>query len=36
MRLINNSNVYQINILTNTVLMHQISPKTAPSIFPSK
>ena len=29
-------NVYQINILNNTVLMHQISTKTAPSVFPSK
>ena len=26
-------NVYQINILNNTILMHQISTKTAPSVF---
>ena len=29
-------NVYQINILNNTVLMYQISTKTAPSVFLSK
>ena len=29
-------NVYQINILNNTILMHQISTKTAPSVFLSK
>ena len=29
-------NVYQINILNNTALMHQISTKTAPGVFLSK
>ena len=29
-------NVYQLNILNNTILMHQISTKTAPSVFLSK
>ena len=36
MRSINILNVYQINILNNTILMHQISTKTAPSVFLSK
>ena len=36
MRLINILNAYQINILNNTILMCQISTKTAPSIFLSK
>ena len=29
-------NLHQINILNNTVLMYQISTKTAPSVFLSK
>ena len=29
-------NVYQLYILNNTILMHQISTKTAPSVFLSK
>ena len=29
-------NVYQLNILNNTILMHQISTKTTPSVFLSK
>ena len=33
---INILNAYQINILNNTFLMHQISAKTAPSVFLSK
>ena len=33
---INILNVYQINILNNIILMHQISTKTAPSVFLSK
>ena len=36
LRSINILNVYQINILNNTILMHQISTKTAPSVFLSK
>ena len=28
--------LYQINILNNTILMHQISTKIAPSVFLSK
>ena len=33
LRTINILNVYQINILNNTILMHQISTKTAPVYF---
>ena len=33
---INALNLYQINILNNTILMHQISTKTAKSLFLSK
>ena len=29
-------NIYQINISSKTLLMHQISTKTAPSVFLSK
>ena len=36
MRSIKILNVYQINILNNTILMHQISTKTAPKGFLSK
>ena len=36
LRSINILNVYQINILNNTILMYQISRKTAPSVFLSK
>ena len=36
MRSIKILNVYQINILNNTILMHQISTKTAPKVFLSK
>ena len=36
LRSMNILNVYQINILNNTILMHQISRQTAPSVFLSK
>ena len=36
LRSINILNVYQINILNNTILTHQISTKTPPSVFLSK
>ena len=36
LRSINILNVYQINILNNTILMYQIGTKTAPSVFLSK
>ena len=36
LRLINILNVHQIDILNNTIFMHQISTETAPSVFLSK
>ena len=36
LRSINILNVYQINVLNNTILMHQLSTKTVPSVFLSK
>ena len=36
LRSMNILNVYQINILNNTILIHQISKTTAPSVFLSK
>ena len=36
LRSINILNIYQINVLNNTILMHHISTRTAPRIFLSK